>query len=355
MPARQKLTLEGLVVFAVAGVAFGLLYNTLFYPHTLVEYAEAAVIGLLLGLAAGIAEHTFLGPRLRGRSFIQAVLVRTLVYATFVAVALSIVLAVEPAALGECSYFGCLAALLAGPQFLRDLVFSTVFAFLTMFSVHIVLLVGTRNFARLVFGKYRRPRELYAVFMFVDLRDSTSIAERLGHVRFSAFLSEFFNELSDPIHGAKGEVYQYVGDEVVVVWPGERRARGPQWLECYEAMQASVAAAVPSFSERYGCAPEFKAGAHCGHVMVTEVGTLQRAHVYHGDILNTAARIRDFCNESGFNLLVSEALAATLAPARHAEFERIASLQLRGKEEEVVLFGYRSSARRVGHEVGASA
>jgi adenylate cyclase len=355
MPKRHPVTFEGLLVFAISGVVFGLLYNTLFYPHTLVEYVEAATIGLILGIAAGFAELQFFEHRLRRRSLLQALAIRTLLYAPFVAVTLSMVLAVEPAVARECTYVTCVASFLAGPQFRRDLVFSTVFAFLAVLSVQVVLLVGTRNFIRLILGRYRVPRELYAVFMFVDLRDSTPLAERLGHERFSAFLQEFFNDLADGIHSAKGEVYQYVGDEVVVVWPGRRRAEHAAWLECYRAMRERVEASATAYRKRFGDVPEFKAGAHCGAVIATEVGTLQRAHVYHGDILNTASRIQGLCNQVGFDLLVSEALFQSLDPIRRAEFESLGAHAMKGKGEDVALYGYKPSSRMSTQNSEASA
>jgi hypothetical protein len=43
-PSQSKLTFESLVPFAFIGILFGLLYNSFFYPHTLVEYAEAGTI-----------------------------------------------------------------------------------------------------------------------------------------------------------------------------------------------------------------------------------------------------------------------------------------------------------------------
>lgn len=351
MPRLRNATLEGLAVFGAVGVVFGLLYNTLFYPHTLVEYLEAGTIGLILGMSAGFAELTYLERRLRRRSLPQALLIRTGLYAAAVAVTLSVVLAIEPAVEGECPYFQCLAAWISGPLFLRDLVFSTGFSFLTVLSVQVVLLVGTRNFMRLMVGRFQTPREVDAVFMFVDLRGSTQIAERLGHRTFSGLLQEFFNDLADAIHAARGEVYQYVGDEVVVVWQGRRARGGSLWLACYDGMQSSIAAARASYASRYGCVPEFKAGAHCGRVMATEVGTLQRAHVYHGDVLNTAARIESTCNEAGFDLLVSEALLHTLDPALQERFEAVGDRHLKGKGERVRLFGYRPSRHGPSLEV----
>ena len=339
MPSRSKITLEGVVPFAVAGILFGLLYNTLFYPRTLVEYTESGAIGAVLGVIAGLAEQTVLERALRQRSLLQAVILRTVLYAVPVAIVLALVIAIEPATLGQCSYVRCVVIFIQGPTFLRDIVFSTVFVFFASFTAQVVLLVGTRNFARLLMGKYRRPHELYAVFMFVDLRSSTSIAEKLGHERYSAFLRDFFNDVSGGIHEAKGEVYQYVGDEVVVVWPGD--PKDSHWLACFEAMRDAVKAAAASYQAKYGAIPEFKAGVHGGEVVVTEVGTLQRAHVYHGDVLNAASRIQAKCNETGFDLLASNEVVAGLSPGEAARFQEVGAVALRGKSEEVLIHGLR--------------
>ena len=340
MPPGRKVPFEAILPFAAAGVLFGLLYNALFYPHTLVEYAEAGTIGLILGVAAGILEGTFLGKRLGGWSVRHSLAVRTILYPVFVTVALSLVLAIEPATLGECSYVGCVTRYVSGPLFLRDLTFSVLIIFPLLLVAQVVLLVGTRNVGRLILGRYRRPRELYATFMFVDVRGSTAIAEHLGHERFSAFLRDFFNDVSDGIQEARGEVYQYVGDEVVVVWLGGRAERSAPWLVCYERMRARVSEAAPRYLERYGIEPEFKAGVHGGLVIVTEVGSVHRALVYHGDVLNTASRLEHRCNQAGFDLLVTGPLMERVPAARRSEFERVGEVALRGKAEAVVVYGF---------------
>jgi len=354
MPHRARASVEGLIPFVAAGLLFGLLYNTLFYPRTPVEYLEAGTIGVLLGGLAGAAEQVLPGRWLQRLSLLETVVVRTAGYAVAGAICLALVLSVEPATLGECTYGGCVRQYILGPLFLRDLAFTTAFAFFATFSAHIVLLVGTRNFGRLVTGRYRRPRELDAVFMFVDLRGSTGIAERLGHERYSAFLRDFFTDISEPIHRARGEVYQYVGDEVVVVWPGRREAG--RWLQCFEGMRSAVEAERATYEARYGTAPEFKAGVHAGPVVVSEVGTLQRAHVYHGDVLNTAARLQAKCDEAGFDLLVSEAGIEYLSPTQREGFSPVGAVTLKGRSGPVPVLGLRTTkADRPGDVLSSGA
>ncbi|MEM1135919.1 MAG: hypothetical protein AAGI07_08760, partial [Bacteroidota bacterium] len=57
------------------------------------------------------------------------------------------------------------------------------------------------------------PRAVERGFIFLDLNNSTGIAERLKSGAYSAFLRDCFETLDEIIEKAKGfEVYQYVGD-----------------------------------------------------------------------------------------------------------------------------------------------
>lgn len=166
MRRTARVILEGIAPFVAAGLLFGILYNTLFYPRELIEYVEAATIGSVLGLIAGLVEQQpYLRRWFQDRSFGLTIVVRTLAYSLSVALVLSLVLAIEPALTGECRYVECVMSFVRGPVFARDLLFSTAFVFIAVFSAQVVLLVGTRNFGRLLAGRYRTPREIRAEFM----------------------------------------------------------------------------------------------------------------------------------------------------------------------------------------------
>jgi len=49
------------------------------------------------------------------------------------------------------------------------------------------------------------------------------------------------------------------------------------------------------YRNKYGMVPKFKAGANSGYVTVAEVGELKKELAYHGEVLNTAARIQGKC------------------------------------------------------------
>ena len=96
---------------------------------------------------------------------------------------------------------------------------------LGIFVLQLSRLVGDRTLRDIVFGRYHRSRTEERFFLFVDIAGSTPLAERIGPDAVQRFLGEVFRLASDPIDDHRGDVYQYVGDEVVITWMGDRRPR----------------------------------------------------------------------------------------------------------------------------------
>ncbi len=83
------------------------------------------------------------------------------------------------------------------------------------FFVQISRMVGPDVLMKFIRGRYLRPTQEDRVFMFLDLKGSTAIAEKLGPTYYR-LLNDFFHDLSHPVLMARAEIYQYVGDEVVL-------------------------------------------------------------------------------------------------------------------------------------------
>ncbi|HEY2539286.1 MAG TPA: hypothetical protein VGI28_07290 [Stellaceae bacterium] len=85
--------------------------------------------------------------------------------------------------------------------------------------------------------------------MFLDLHDSTRHAERLGDVNFHSFLNLIFFDMSDPVLAARGSIYRYVGDEIIITWPLERGTRD---AACIAANACARNAAGFLVGKKYG-------------------------------------------------------------------------------------------------------
>jgi adenylate cyclase len=187
-------------------------------------------------------------------------------------------------------------------------------------------------------GRYQQPEAENRVFLFVDLKDSTHLAETLGNDRYSRLVRDFFRDVSPAIVAARGEVYQYVGDEVVVTWPSATGLQFAHCLHCFFDMQRAIAERHAAYQRAYGVVPSFKAGAHGGLVTTVLVGTQHRELVYHGDVLNTTARIQAQCNALGSRFLVSAELRRKLGNQPEFQFTPLGGQTLRGKAGATELF-----------------
>ncbi|WP_345049527.1 adenylate/guanylate cyclase domain-containing protein [Hymenobacter glaciei] len=88
----------------------------------------------------------------------------------------------------------------------------------------------------------------------------------------------------------------------------------------------------------YGVVPEFKAGLHGGPVMATQVRAIKTELVFHGDVLNTTARIEAKCNALTSQLLLSAALHEARAHPPEFRFQALGGFPLRGKAGTVALY-----------------
>ena len=196
---------------------------------------------------------------------------------------------------------------------------------------------GRQNFLSMLVGKYRKPQEEEKIFMFLDLKSSTTIAESLGHFKYSSFIQDCFKDLNNIIKNYDAEIYQYVGDEAVLTWDYKKGLAYNNCVNFFFKFNRILKKKESYYNNKYGFLPTFKAGLHGGKVIITEVGTVKKEIAYHGDVINTAARIQSQCNVYDKLLLISEKLLKDL-DLRHYNNQSMGNIALRGKEEMVELY-----------------
>ena len=337
MTPEQKLKAQNMLIIVGISLLFGLLYNYLFYPHTVTEFVEASVISILIGLVVGIVEEYILVKSIKRRSFLTVSFVRTVLYTLVTTVILCLVLSIEITYIEQLSYTEAILKYAKSPLFKRDFIFTFCFIALILFIFQIIVLIGRGNFLRLIIGRYHQPSEVSRIFMFVDLKGSTSIAEQLTNKQYSAFIKDYFYDISDAINMYSGEIYQYVGDEIAVVWP--IRKNNANCIKSFFKMKAIIASKKEAYIKKYGLVPIFKAGIHVGSVILTSVGKQKKELVYHGDVLNTTSRIEGKCNELDQQLLISQDLIDILNLDDDYEIKEKGEIELRGKAAKLSLYG----------------
>lgn len=187
----------------------------------------------------------------------------------------------------------------------------------------------------LLLGKYRSPREEERIFMFMDLKSSTATAERLGHLKYSSFIRDCFMDINQVLLPYRAEVYQYVGDEIVVTWRESEGLKDHSCIKFFFACRRQLKDRAEYYMTQYGLLPDFKAGLHTGVVTAVEIGEIKRDIAYHGDTLNTAARIQHVCNELDRSFLVSKYLIERIGANQSIKTEQLGMILLKGKALEV--------------------
>jgi adenylate cyclase len=197
--------------------------------------------------------------------------------------------------------------------------------------------LGRDAIYNLVLGKYHQVKQEERLFLFIDINNSTDIAEEMGELEFSHFLQDYFYDISEPIARYFGRVYQYVGDEVVVTWPVKKGVKFAVCVRCFFAIQKQIRRYKEQYEKRYGRVPEFKAALHGGNVVVSEVGKYKSEIAYHGDVLNTTARILGKCHDLESELLISDWVLDKVEMPKYLKTDAMGSYQLKGKQMGVDL------------------
>ncbi len=306
------------------------------WPIIMIAIIFGILYGITLGLAGYYLEKTFY----RTKSLGAIILLNTVLSLSMLALLLTLVrlIMVDLLLTGYIKTYP-----------LTDKSWEYLFTILVIYYFFMTLLINFINqvnkkygpgvLVPLLLGKYRKPREEERIFMFMDLKSSTTIAEKLGHLRYSAFIRDSFMDINNIVSSHDAEIYQYVGDEMVLSWRMQDGITKASCIHFYFACQEEFLKKSSYYQDQYGLLPEFKAGLHGGTVTAVEIGNIKRDIAYHGDVLNTAARIQALCNDHGQLLLVSTELLAKVDNIGTLRAETLGSVRLKGKESAVEIAG----------------
>ncbi|BAX78868.1 adenylate/guanylate cyclase domain-containing protein [Labilibaculum antarcticum] len=233
-------------------------------------------------------------------------------------------------------------ALLSAKFYISGVLYYASFILILNFILYINQKLGPGLLIDLLTGKYYHPRNEELIFLFVDLKNSTSLAEKLGHIEYSKFIKECVHELTPVIQKFNARVYQYAGDEVILFWSKKEGFRELNCLNAFFEFSDILNRQKEYFKSKYGEIPIFKAGMDVGIVTATEIGDIKREIAYHGDVLNTAARLEKKCNEFNEKLIITQNVIDQIQSANGYNFKLLSDLPLRGKTENIKFYSVKS-------------
>ena len=227
--------------------------------------------------------------------------------------------------------------------FQASLFFSQIIRWLITFLFTILLIEVNEKYSPGVFfdillGRYLTPKNEKRTVMFIDLIDSTTIAEHLGHKKYFSFIRDFIYFISVALLENDGQIYQYVGDEVVVSWTVKKRNANRKCLQALLDCKRILKRNQNYFKRQYGVIPDFRAGIHTGEITIGEIGVIKKDLAMSGDTMNTAARLRSATSELNQKVIISKDFASQ-TNLKNWQTENLGLVDLKGKESAMELYG----------------
>jgi adenylate cyclase len=334
MNARLERKLRSLAALVAAGLISGIVFNLARGRTSPTFLAVGASYGLLMSASLGGAQLFVLdGPMrewLGGLSFATSLMVRSTIYVAIITV-------IQLFQLGEV--IAGVSPDRSSQAFWSSFIYSAVLSVVMNLALGVTNIIGPRAFLNFFIGRYHTPVEEKRFVLFVDIAGSTGLAERLGGIAIHRLLDRTFRLLTLAVVDYRGEVLDYVGDEVIVTWPERGGAIDCRPLRCFVAMRDELSRASGQLKREFGAAPRIRGSLHFGPVIVGEIGDVKRAIVFNGDVMNTAARLEELSRNVDGGFLASRAAMERFNSAPPFAVRDLGRLPIRGRADGIDVVG----------------
>ena len=327
-PTRLKTLIIGICAFTIVGLIFGAADETPSWEGVL----DGVVLGATIGLFIMILE-VFVFPSSNFRR-----LYRLPLYAHFVVRLLS--------------WFAIIFFLIdffgpprSDPEWASSMATSLAMTFVAVSFIMIARLVGQTTLINLLTGKYYHPKQAEYALLMVDLKGSTTIAEEIGNQRFFSFLDRFVTDAYEPIRVNGGEIYKFVGDEIIVFWPSDENFDLKQCLRTWNTLVQMFKTLEPSYEAEFGAKPALRGAIHLGDVVIGQIGQHKQEIAMLGEPMNAASRLLELSGERDVDLIISGAAISKMKAPSTVPIEPIGSAMLRGCKAELSLFTVQQPTR----------
>jgi adenylate cyclase len=151
--------------------------------------------------------------------------------------------------------------------------------------------------------------------MFCDIRDFTTISERMEAAALTALLNDFLTPMTEAVLAHDGTIDKYIGDSIMAFWNAPLDAPNHAMLACRATleMRRRLSLLNAQLAERAAKAGQehhpimIGIGLNSGPAMVGNLGARQRLNYsVIGDNVNLASRVEGVSKNFGVDILIGE-------------------------------------------------
>jgi|TARA_R110002124_G_scaffold85897_4_gene222503 class 3 adenylate cyclase len=206
---------------------------------------------------------------------------------------------------------------------------------LTSYLLNIINTVGSKHIFHILIGTYKRPVETMRVVLFLDMVGSTKIAEKLSPQKSMELISRFIFDAGYIFRIYGGDLINYTGDGLVVIWP---IGKAKNALRSISALEKRLLKYEKEYKKKYDYTPQFRVGIHTGKVVLSQVGEDRLFLSLYGDVVNTAARLEQMNKKLGTKVLISGYARRLFRQDDEYDFKSLGQKDIAGKEKDIEVF-----------------
>jgi len=339
MNARLERKLRMLIAIVIAGGVAGMAFSAAHGQSVVPGLVTGILISVLLGGLEVLVADGPIRSWVSARSFTVGLLLKSAIYAVVI-----FGLQWFPVA----DWLIGIRSTGADRTFWSSIVYSIAVSIVVNLALAISNLIGGRALVNFFTGRYHAPVEESRFVLFVDIAGSTGLAEKLGGTGIHRLLDRTFRLMTLSVVDYRGEVLNYVGDEVIVTWPATAGAMDCRPLRCFMAMRHELARNAAYFEREFGAAPRIRGSLHFGPVIIGEIGDVKRAIVFNGDVMNTAARLEELSRGIAGGFVASKAAMDRFTAALPFAVCDLGKLPIRGRVDGIDAVGLHMAASAQG-------
>ena len=175
--------------------------------------------------------------------------------------------------------------------------------------------------------------------LFADIRDFTSVAERLSAPELTGLVNEFFTAMTDAVLAHRGMLDKYIGDSLMAVFGAPLPDPSHALNACRAALDMRTALASLNARWRAEGRPrlEMRIGINTGPMVIGNMGTERRFnYTVMGDEVNVASRLEGANKALGTDILVSASTYSAAGPG--AVTRSRGTIEVKGRQQPVAVF-----------------